>query len=407
MVACLDYANENAKETVRSIGLQLMDKLSLNINYLVSLIDQADIVLIHWWNHPLLYDFLVRTPLPPARVIMWSHISGFNPPYVFTGKILHYPDFFTFTTPVSYETKEVRALSQKEKKSLRVVWSTGGIDHVKKAEPQIHSGFNIGYIGTVDYCKMHPDFLEICSLINVPDKHFIVCGGPEEEKIKHQAEKMGISEKITFTGQVSDITGYFSLFDVFGYPLAPYHYGTCDQVLAESMAAGIVPVVMGNRMETYMIQDGKTGMVAKDKFEYVAAIEKLYHNTVLRESLSCNAKKYAQETISLEILTREWNKIFEEILLIPKTPRKWEILVSPENISAADVFIESLGEYGNDFLQYINAQSKEEKDKRRANIAGLASSYLMQASTRGTAHHYHEFFPNDVYLSEWSKMMKE
>ena len=89
-VACLDYANGHALEAANHIRLKLTDKMACQGQQLLAMIARADIVLIHWWNHPLLYDFLVRTQLPPCRVVMWSHISGCHPPYVFTPKMFSY-----------------------------------------------------------------------------------------------------------------------------------------------------------------------------------------------------------------------------------------------------------------------------------------------------------------------------
>lgn len=406
-VACLDYANKHALDVAKSIGLMLTDRMAGNGQQLLTMIAGADIVLIHWWNHPLLYDFLVRTELPPCRVVMWSHISGFHLPYVFTEKIFRYPDVFVFTTPVSYETREVQSLSDEQKKSLRVVWSTGGVEHVKNMKPKAHKSFNVGYIGTVDYCKMHPDFLSMCSQVDIPDVNFIVCGGPKEKEIQQEAERLGIDGKFTFTGLVSDITKYLSAFDVFGYPLAPYHYGTCDQALAESMACGVVPVVFSNRMENQMVKDGVTGMVVDNKEEYGNAIKKLYGNKELRMHLSENAKEYARKSFSLEVLKQEWGKVFEEMLVCFKIARKWEIGKPIAEISAKDVFLESLGEYGQEFKLYCNAASSDEKESHSKKIKELAESPIWQARTRGTAHHYHEFFPDDDHLAVWSKSMRE
>ncbi|MBU3949769.1 MAG: glycosyltransferase family 4 protein [Proteobacteria bacterium] len=406
-VACLDYANDHALDMAKNIGLKLTDRISVKESQLLSMIAETDIVLIHWWNHPLLYDFLVRMELPPCRVVMWSHISGFHPPYVFTEKILRYPDIFVFTTPVSYETKEVHSLSDEQKKSLRVVWSTGGVEHVKDVKTHAHTGFNVGYIGTVDYCKMHPDFLSICSQVDIPDVKFIVCGGPKEKEIQQEAKCLGIDGKFTFTGLVNDITKYLSAFDVFGYPLALYHYGTCDQALAESMACGVVPVVFSNRMENQMVQDGVTGIVVNSKEEYGNAIEKLYGNKELRMHLSENAKEYARNSFSLKTLKHEWEKVFEEMLAFPKSVRKWENSKPKAEISAKDVFLESLGEYGQEFKSYCNAVSVDEKETHSKKIKKLAESAIWQARTRGTAHHYKEFFPDDEHLAVWSRLMKE
>lgn len=405
-VVCLDYANSKAVEVAKNIGLSLFDKMSEKKQEVLDLIADSDIVLIHWWNHPLLYDFLVREQLPPSRVIMWSHNSGLCLPGVFSEKLLAYPDLFVFTTPISYKAKEVKNLSDEQKKSLRVVWATGGVEHVKSIKPKTHTGFNVGYIGTVDYCKMHPDFLNICNQVDIPDIHFIVCGGPKEEELRQEAERLGIGGKFNITGPLSDIKEYLSLFDVFGYPLASYHYGTCDQTLQESMAAGVVPVVFSNPMESYMVKDGVTGIVAKDKEEYIKALQDLYHNRELRNTLSQNAKEYALSTYSLDKLANEWEKIFYEVLNFPKTIKKWKISKTDSNITPKDIFLESLGDYGKDFVSYCNAEGDEEKRKAVEGIKKLAKTANWQAETRGTVHHYNYFFPNDPYLSIWSQLMR-
>ena len=408
-VACLDYANENAKKICKENSISLNHNMHKNKDELLKLIENTDIALIHWWNHPLLYDFLVREQLLPCRVIMWSHNSGFHPPGVFTDKVLAYPDLFVFTTPMSYKTKEIQNLTdeQTKKKSLRVVWSTGGVENFTSVKSKSHTGFNIGYIGTVDYAKMHPDFLNICNQVDIPDVKFIVCSGPKEKELMQEAEHLGIGGKFNFTGMVPDIKEYLSLFDIFGYPLASYHYGTCDQTLQESMAAGVVPVVLANPMESYMVKDGVTGIVAKDKEEYIKALQDLYHNRELRNKLSQNAKEYAIDKFSLEKMANEWENIFNEVLDFPKTIRNWKNSKKGEDISAKDVFLEALGDYGEDFVSYCNAESDEEKKSAIEKIKKLAESASWQAETRGTAHHYNSFFPNEPYLSVWSQLMRE
>jgi len=406
-VACLDYANENAIEVTTNIGITMTDRMSCNIKKLHSKIKLADIVLIHWWNHPLLYAFLVKETLPPARVIFWSHISGFHPPYVFNRSGLNYPDIFVFTTPLSLETPEVKSLTEERQKNLRVVWSTGGIKHVGSIKRKPHNGFKIGYVGTVDYCKMHPDFVKINSRINIPDAQFIVCGGPNEKQIQEESLQYGTEKRFVFTGQVNDITNYLSEFDVFGYPLAPYHYGTCEQSLCESMAAGIPPVVLANKTEKYIVEDGITGIVAKNEQEYIDGIKGLYNNFALRKFLSSNAKKVAKQRFSIELMVNKWANIFEEILTFPKITRKWKGKYNGKSKSPAYLFLESLGDYDKPFLAYCNAHDVNDKIKTRNEITKMSKSPIWQADTRGTVHHYNHFFPGDKYLLEWSKLMAD
>jgi glycosyltransferase involved in cell wall biosynthesis len=404
----LDYANKNAIEVAKNTGFPLSDNMSKKKSEVLGLIADSDIVLIHWWNHPLLYDFLVREQLPASRVIIWSHITGSPPPNNFTDKILCYPDIFVFTTPLSYKVKDVQNLSDEHKKYLRDVWSTGGIDRVESIKLKKHTGFNVGYIGNVDYAKMHPDFLDICNRVDIPNVNFIIVGGPNGKQMEQEAERLGIGEKFNFTGFVPEIKKweYLSLFDIFGYPLAPHHYGSCDQVLQESMAAGVVPVVLANPMESYMVKDRITGIVAKDKDEYIKALQDLYHNPELTNSLSKNAKEYAIHTFSLEKMANEWDKIFNEMLDFPKTVRKWEINKKIKDISPKDVFLESLGDYGEDFVSYCNAETDKEKKSAMEKIKKLAESANWQSETKSTVHQHLSFFPEDKYLSFWSNLMR-
>lgn len=403
-VACLDYANDAAISLAKKNGFVLRDKMSDKRDELLEMIKSSDIVLVHWWNHPLLYDFLVRSTLPPCLLIIWSHNSGFSAPCVFTKKILNYPDFFVFTTPISFQTKEVKQLSAGAKKNLRVIWSTGGIDHVKGVKPKKHIGFNVGYIGTVDYAKLHPHFLAMCGKISISDLKFIVCGGPSEKEIKDEAEKMGVLDRINFTGQILDTAQYLQIFDIFGYPLAKNHYGTCEQVLQESMAAGVVPVVLANPAESYIVKNKLTGIVAKNEREYVKAIKVLYNNHQLRNLLSKNARKYALENFSLEKMANEWNKIFDEVLNFPKTVKKWDI--NKKNITSRDVFLESLGGYGKPFVDYCNVENNKDKKLAIEKIKRLGKLANWRSKNKSTVHHYNFFFPNDKYLNTWSKLMK-
>ena len=68
-VACWDYANRKAVEVAKDIGLSLFDKMSARKQEILDIIADSDMVLVHWWNHPLLYDFLVREQLSECRGI--------------------------------------------------------------------------------------------------------------------------------------------------------------------------------------------------------------------------------------------------------------------------------------------------------------------------------------------------
>lgn len=435
-VVILGYAMDKVISRAKELSIPL--HINKTHKEITDIIPNFDIVLIHWWNHPLLYDFLVRNELPPCRLIMWGHNSGFNAPNVYTKKVLLYPDLFVFTTPLSYNTKEMKEFSYifssnmggflevsigrgLRKKYFYDIWSTGGFDNYKATKLKKHKGFNVGYVGTVDYSKLHPEFLQICNEIDIPNIKFIVVGGIMEKEIEAEAKEMGISDKFVFTGFVQDLPKYYEIFDVFGYPLAPYHYGTCDLVLQIAMASGVVPVVFDNPMEKHMVKNKKTGFVAKNKKEYIQAIKDMYNNINWRKEISDNAKEEANKRFSLQKLESEWRKTFNKILSLHKRSRKWNI--DKTEITAKDVFLESLGEYGKPFIiEDMNRETAESIVKKMKaeidvitqtltktgvkQIKDLSKINSWQTETKGSVHNYHSYFPDDPYLSKWSKLMR-
>src|SRR3989338_1949990 len=406
-VVCLDYANKNSIIVSKKIGFKLWGDMSKKKEDVLSLIAKSDIVLVHWWNHPLLYDFLVREKLPPNRIIFWSHVLGSVPPNNFSNKLLKYPDIFIFTTPVSFKVKEVQNLPPKYKKNMNSIWSTGGVERLKHIKHQKHDGFNVGYIGTVDYTKLNPDFFDMSQSANIPNVKFIVVGGPNSKLMEEEAKNRGLSDKFIFIGYISEEEKwkYLSMFDVFGYPLARHHYGSSDQALQEAMGTGVVPVVFDNLMEKFMVKNGKTGLMVKNKTEYAKALESLYKDSKLRDRLSKNTKRYAKEVFSLQNMEREWNKIFMKTLKLKKTEKKWQINKSAKEIAPKDIFVESIGKYSKHFISYCKAKKLNEKKLAEEKIKNLAKHPNWSTKSKGTVHQYNTFLPGDKYLSFWSKIM--
>ena len=357
-VYCLDYANENAKNKSQNIGFKLEDNMRFKINELIETIKLYDIILIHFWNHPLLYDFLIRNKLPKCRIIMWAHISGLYPPNVFTNKILNYPDKFIFTTPMSFNAKEVK--NHKTPHIYIYIWSTQNLNKYYNLYRLSHENFNVLYVGTVDFAKMYPNFLELCDKINIPNIKFIVCGGPDNLILENKAKQMRISYKFNFVGKTSDFESYIKISDIFGYPLNRNHFGTCDQSLQEAMSSGLVPVVLDNPMEKYMVKEN-CGIICHNENEYIKSIEKLYKDRKLLNTLSHNTKEYAKKEFSIDKMSLEWKKIFNELINIEKTKKSWDI-ENKNNLKAIDIFFESIGEYRNLF-NLDNELLKEELQK--------------------------------------------
>src|ERR1700690_138765 len=78
-VASLEYLNEVTRKHFDGHGIPWIDDAATQRREdLSALIHSADIVLTHWWNHPLLMRLLAEG-LPAMRLVLWSHVNGFFP----------------------------------------------------------------------------------------------------------------------------------------------------------------------------------------------------------------------------------------------------------------------------------------------------------------------------------------
>lgn len=371
-IATLDYANDNAKKFCLENKIELFENIHKNTTNFLNSINNYDIILVHFWNHPFLYNLIVRNVIPNNRMVFWAHTSGFVPPSVFSNKLLSYPDLFLFSSPISFETTEVK--NYKFKNRLKYISSTCDTSKFTNISFDSHLNFNVLYIGTVDFSKMYSNFVKLCSQIDIPNIKFIVCGGPNHLELEKEANELGIGYKFEFLGKVNNIIDYIKIADVFGYPLTKNHYGTTDQVLVEAMSSGLVPVVFDNLMEKYMVKNDHYGFICSTEKEYINAIKLLYINKDLKNKMSVDVKKYALEKFSLEKMVNKFNIIFDNLMLSKKTTKKWDI--DKNNINTLDIFKESIGDYSNIFsLKYDELQKELSKSNWNSNSTGTLNQY--------------------------------
>lgn len=405
-IICLDYANDEALELASKFDLNVIDKAEHNV--ICEKAKNADIVHIDWWNHPLMFKFLCWTQLPAVRIMIWAHTSGYQPPHVFSRELINYSDLFVFSTPHSFESPDIKKLPEDIiENKIRMVHSSAGLERVRDVYPKPHDRFNIGYIGTVDSYKIHPDFVRINAAANIPNVKFIVCGGNNEDAYRQQSIRLGVHDKFDFKGYVKDIKSVLENLDIFGYPLARNNYGTTDQALIEAMGAGVPPVVLSYSAERYLVEHGRTGLIAKSEQEYTAALEYLYRNPGIRKKLSENARRVAEEKLSVSKTTKNIEELYDAMLAKEKRskfPLSGKFFPTPRSTpSGAQIFVTSLGNWGRPF--YISMSSSNDEEILMAEKSISESSKILRAPTRGSIRHYKKFFPRDIYLNLWSALV--
>lgn len=363
---------------------------------LIEEIEKADIVQVHFWNNPEIYEFL-RLKLPPMRLLLWFKIIGLRPPQIITQDLVNYSDFALTTSSYSLELP----VFQNNRHKADVVYGIADWDRLSNLQPQPHDTFNIGYIGTVNFAKMHPNYISMSASISIPNVKFIVCGGGIEKQLQNEVEQLGIGNKFEFRGYVEKIKPVLEILDVFGYPLCEDTYAAAEKSLQEAMYAGIPPVVFPYGGVKCLVQHNKTGLIVHSELEYQQAIEYLYHHPEERLRLGKNARNYALKYFNSQYWTKKLNSIYEKIMQSPKKKRLWQDSVKFAQ-TPAELFIQSLGESAPQFkisMSGVNTEELLTADQK------IAQSSVLLSGGEGGIFQYRNYYPDDPYLRLWSGLV--
>jgi glycosyltransferase involved in cell wall biosynthesis len=388
-IVCLERLNDITRLHCDSLGIPWVDCIAMEggIEKLPSLFERADIVLLHWWNHPLLMRLLFQG-LPPSRLMLWSHVNGFAAPQAFFPELFELPDLFVFATYASLQSPVARELSQELTHKLRVIRSCAGIPADAVSSFEKDGPFKFGYVGTVEPAKMHPDFLKLCVSANIQTQ-CIVAGGPAHNELRSQADILGVGNRFNILGPVDDPMPIYKSLHAFAYPLNPAHYGTGEQVLIEAMAYGAVPVVLDNPPEKALIRHGETGLIANDAEEFAMAIRFLADNPVERNRLAEAGRRFVLDECDIKNSVNNFTTLYQEMLPLPKCPRRLR-LPSFDSIVDGSPFHLFLASCGSDIIRNLFIMLDNSADHV------MPSEFT--SATRGTPRHYRCLLGNDPNL---------
>lgn len=400
------HTDENAEAWARAQGVNVI-KTSSHEELLNALSD-ADIVHLHWWNNPEL-DALLRSELPPMRLVTWFHVGGHKTPQIITSKIINYVDMAVACSPYTYDCPAIQEMPPAERlRKCAMVYGSTDLHQLSNVTPKPHAEFNVGYIGTVNFLKMNPRFVEMSAAINIPNIRFLVCGsGGDDATMQRKAAEYGLAQRFDFKGYVQDVRTVLEIMDVYGYPLCEDTYAASEINLQEVMWCGIPVVTFPYGGIKNLIVNDFTGYLVRSEFEYAQAIEFLYHHPEERLRLGQNAKTYAAQLFGSDKSAKAFHSIYQKMLSQSKRSRSWDgdaslaIQATEPPASGAkcgaEIFIETLGEQALDFELSLKGGESEEVLGADQNIKRCST--LMRL---GGISAYRKYYSSDPHLCLWS-----
>lgn len=172
------------------------------------------------------------------------------------------------------------------------------------------------FVGRLGQEKNIGLLLESFSLVNIEMNHttlVLVGGGPEEEELRAEADRLGIGEKVIFTGTLpaEEVAKCYAGSDLFVFSSVSETQGI---VIAEAKAAGLPVVAVGAYGVSEMVEHGMDGYLTEPEplqlAKHICHVLK-YDN--LREQMSSRARTNAAKLSSVNC-TQQLVKCYTDLL---------------------------------------------------------------------------------------------
>lgn len=353
-------------------------------------IAEADLLWVHGWTSPALDAFL-RRPHPPARWLVWLHVAGDGAPHVLTPAMAGFPDLLVASSPY---TASVRAFAEARAETAVVLAGSDLAPFAAVSRAPAPGAFRIGYVGTLDAAKMHPDFVAMSAAADIDGARFDLFGrGADEARLAREIAARG-DGRFRLRGWVQDVAAAFGAMDAFGYPLARGSHATAELVVQEAMAAGLPPVLLDHGAAVDLVEHGRTGLIARDEADYPRCLEQLAVDPERCRAMGGAARRHALASFGADRAALAFEPLIARLLARPKTVRSW----AGSEATGADRFLAALGDFSAPF--HASRSGDAEAD------AGIAAAGPALASaTSGGIVHWRLAYPDDPWLRFWSGLV--
>jgi glycosyltransferase involved in cell wall biosynthesis len=177
-----------------------------------------------------------------------------------------------------------------------------------KRKPRLQ--YAVGRHSRDDAIKFPDDFFDLYEQIAIPDLqvHVLGCYPPLAAALARGTPAVRHNYWL-LPANTMDVCRFLECLGVYVYKTHDTFAETCPLVILEAMAAGIPVVAEHKGGIVDLVRHGETGYLCRTREDFKRHVEALYHDTVLHQRTTQQARQWARDHVSLPAFRRNLGQL--------------------------------------------------------------------------------------------------
>jgi len=291
----------------RALGILLI--VAPQKDTLQILLLNANLVVISYWNHPLLTGFLIWWRLHGFQIplVLNIRVNGLTLPQVLPKWVVQCASGILYSHPDT--------LSEQQKESLPSILlytqpfiNLPEIENVSKRDSS--GNFVAFYAGSLNIFKRLPTLFDLHDGIKLPNGRIDYWGAGEDPETTNRLSQLKFGE---YRGFSKNIYADFSNNHLLLNPQSPLSYGSYEKIRVECAWMGIPCLVLKGSHIAAHVESGINGIVAADEIEYVEKLRQIAMDLKVWKLLSESTYSHIRETYQLKELAKSMLDFYQKV----------------------------------------------------------------------------------------------
>lgn len=280
---------------------------------------KIDVMHVHWSLDMIVPGFAALREGIPVRVLS-RHM-----PYPFKTRLgsLLYSRLFTRMITVSHSVRDTLVGCGVPSSKVEVIHhgtdvetfaqTTQSVKAARAALGITEDRVAVGIVGRIAPEKGHQVLLQAAQTLGdrYPVQFVVVGNGPDEVQMRESVQRMGLADRVLFTGFRDDVNNAMNALDIVTVPSTWSE--PCSAVVQQAMALSkpVIGTSVGGTPE--MVREGQTGLLVPpaDAAALADAIARLSGDAYLRRQMGVAGREIVESQFSLRVMTDKIERLYQ------------------------------------------------------------------------------------------------